>query len=154
MEYIQILTALIGIAGGLLVGVVIERFRLKHELRVQKIKRVAPLLEILSPTVKNLAIDSKYAVELQQTNREDPSVLQRLCEELKEFETWYNDFRQKGMEVELESLDVLLYRSLLGVFVYARYTAKYGVHYIAQRLNSFHRICQIARESLENLLRG
>ena len=104
--------------------------------------------------LKNLAIDSKYAVELQQVNREDSSVLQRLCEELKEFETWYNDFRQKGMEIELESLNVILYRSLLGVFMYARYTDKYGVHFIVQRLNSFHKMCQIARESLESLLGG
>lgn len=151
-DYIQILTTLLGIMGGLAAGFILEHYRLKHELKVEKIKRVAPYLEQVSPTIKNLAIDSEYAVELQKRGCEDQFLLQRLCKGLKEFESWYTIIRQNGLEIELESLNITLSRSLLGIVTYAQLTSKYGVDYISQRLNSFHERCLIARKSLESLL--
>jgi len=153
IDFSQILIVLISLVGGLIGGYVIEHYRLKHELKIEKIRRLAPYLEQVYPTMKNLNVDSTYAIELQQRGSEDLPLLEKLCKELTEFGSWYRVFKQNGMEPELESLDGNLYRLLLGVFTYSQLSAKYGTTYISQRLDPFHKICLKGRESLEKLLK-
>lgn len=154
IDFSQILSAFTGFAGGLIGGFVIEHYRLKHVLKVEKIKRLAPYLEQVYPIIRDLTIDSAYAIELQQRGDKNLPLLKKLCKCLKEFGSWYRVFRQNGMEPELESLDRDLCRLLSGVFVYSQLSAKYGTSYIFQRLERFHSVCLKGRESLEKLLKG
>jgi hypothetical protein len=148
----NVLVAVVGFLGGLVIGYAVEHSRMKHDLKIEKIGRLSPYLEQVYPAIKDLSIDSEYAVELQQRDTNDRRIFKALRDRLEEYRSWYVAFRQNGMEPELQSLSPDLYNLLSGIFVYSQMSAKYGDNYICPRVNHFHTLCHRGRLFLEKLL--
>lgn len=151
-----VLEFLLGILSGVVVGYFIQVIRYKHTLRVEKIKRLAPYLELAYPTIDRLAQDGVYALKVQERKdqKEIESILVKLIDGLDQYHIWYLQYQENGLKPELLSVNETLDAYLNGLFVYAQMNKRHGKIYIHQRLNNFCIYVMRCRTQLEKLLMG
>lgn len=144
------------IIGGILVGMIIENVRLKHSLKIEKIKRLAPDLEACCPIVEKIYEDSAYAIKILNRGQDEGHALdsqnQKVLDGLKLFQDWYMLFQEKGMKYELESVNIELNDRLAGLFTYARLSIKHGISYVSQNLKQINESAHVGNEKLKVVL--
>lgn len=143
---------------GVLVGIVVENYRLKHSLKIEKINRLAPHLEICSPMIEKILEDSGYALKILnrgQTEGED-LILQnkKIIQRLTVFQEWYELFQNRGMKFELESVNKELQERLVGLFNIAILSIKHGETYVSQNLKQIHDNANISNQKLQVILKA
>lgn len=137
-ELWQVMVSLaVAVVSGIIVGVVVERFRLRNILKIEKIKRLAPYVEAASPLVTRIDEHAEFATKmLHGSGEHEPSAqITKLKSVLIQFVEWYSQFEQRGMRPELESIDRELYDHLTGLFNLARFCSLYGDTYLSQNLD-------------------
>jgi len=146
----------LGVLSGIVVGYVIQLVRYKHDLRVEKIKRLAPHLELAYPIVDRSSQDSEYTVGIQ--NRKDEkqmdAMLEKLTADLSEYHFWYTRYQENGLKPELRSVNEILDAYLNGLFVYSQLSKMHGKSYIHQRLSDLAKHLMLCKLELERLLMG
>lgn len=150
----EILATIFSFIGGLAIGLVGEHYRLKHELRIDKVRRLAPYLEQIYNVIRDLVVDSEYAFRLQESGTANSIPLRKLYRGLGEYRSWFLSFRQNGMEPELESLNRPLYLMLQGVYAHAQSCNEHGVAYASQRIASIRHRCSECKIALEKYLKS
>lgn len=128
---------------GIFSGVIIHHFQFKYSLKIEKIKRLAPHLEAISPIIEKLVQDSEYAKMIQMRDEEDEfnRVLENIAVSLEEYGIWYHRFTTSGMIPELESIDSELLARLNGVYAFVRLNKLHGVQYLSQNVKVFAEHC-------------
>jgi hypothetical protein len=144
-----------GIVSGIIVGVIVEHFRLRHTLRVEKIKRLAPHLEAATPLVTRIDEHAEFAMRMiHASGGHDPSVqITNLKSALNQYVDWYSQFQEKGMRPELESIDRELYDRMTGLFNLSRFSSSYGDAYVSQNVEAFHKGSSAIRSKLNRFWR-
>lgn len=129
--FLGILSGLItGIVVGIVVGFWIERRRLKNMLKIERIKRLVPHMELVHPVLERISEDVGY-LKIMQSRDDDPKdFAQRTCQSFEEYRTWYKVFKENGLKPELEHSSKSLYALINGVFVHAQMVNKYGAQHV------------------------
>lgn len=151
---VDVLEIVLGFALGLLSGAIIQNIRFRDSLKVEKVKRVTPLLEAVFPILEKLASDSIYAQTIQM--RGDDSEFQRLIDRISislvEYDKWYTRFQIAGLLPALESIDSNLLARFNGMFTHARLSKLHGLTYLSQNLSEFSLYCQSCKRILQTRL--
>ena len=139
---------------GLFSGGIIQALRLRDSLKVEKVKRLTPLLEAAFPIIENLAGDSQYAKSLQirGDDGEFQRVLERVSDSLEEYDKWYTRFQVAGLSPALESIDPDLLARFNGILMNTRLLKLHGITYLSQNMQEFAQYCQKCKSALKNRL--
>jgi len=142
--------------GGILVGALIEHWRFKRALEVERVKRLAPLLETCCPIIERIFVDSEYALNVLNRGGEADvhldSQIDKVFGGLQQFQDWHSLLEQKGMKYELEKVDTELHDRLAGLFTFARLANKHGADYISQNLSGIQDSARLSKSKLKRVL--
>jgi len=119
-----------GVVVGIVVGFLIERQRLKNMLKIERIKRLAPHMELLHPVLERISEDVGYLKIIQSRDDDPKDFTQKACQGFEEYRTWYKIFKENGLKPELEHSSESLYALINGVFVHAQMVHKYGAQHV------------------------
>jgi hypothetical protein len=139
---------------GLASGAIIQHLHFRYSMKIEKIRRLTPLLEAVYPIVDNLSNDSKYANSIQVRGNEDDfrRIVQKVASSLEEYEKWFNRFQLAGTSPALESWDSDLLAKFNGIFTYATLFKMNGTLYLSQNLEEFAEYCVSCKKILRNRL--
>jgi len=118
-----------GLIVGIVVGFIVEHIRLKNMLKIERIKRLAPHLELVHPVLERMYQDVEYLKIIQSRNDDFKDLAQKTCQGFEEYQTWYKVFRENGLKPELEHSSRFLYALINGVFVHSQMVGKYGIQH-------------------------
>jgi len=156
-EYIQIVSVLIASFLSLIVGIIIERKRSKNSLKLERLKRLAPQLEICCPIVDKIYEDSLYTVRIlergENLDSNFDSQIDKVHIGLQQFLDWHSVFEQKGMKYTLESFDTEAHDWLTGLSTYASLANKHGKDYISTNLKEINKSSKMIADKLRTILK-
>ena len=136
-----------GIVVGIVVGLIVEHTRLKNTLKIERIKRLAPQLELVHPVLERIQEDGKYLRVIQSRDDDFKELVSKICQSFEEYRTWYKVFRENGLKPELEHSSKYLYALINGIFVHAQMTEKYGIQHILSNIEGIlEKICDCQKE--------
>lgn len=151
MAYEDILVGLIpGLFSGLVAGIIVERYRLKNELRIQRFKTLAPRLNQAHPIIEVLSDDLQYYQKSLTRNSiaQDDENSKKILNDFDLFNVWYSDFQQNGLKPLLEAENKDLFALMNGLFVYSKMSKKHGPGFIASQITE---MCKTAQDCLVNV---
>lgn len=140
--------------GGVFTGLLIQYVVFKNTLKVEKIKRLSPRLELGYPIVEKLSLDATYVSGIT-VNDDQPhfmAILDRIKKGLNTYQKWYMGFRQEGMFPELESVNSDLLGLLNGLFQYSNLCKLHGTQYLSENCQSFNKHCEETKQMLKDQL--
>lgn len=136
-----------GLIVGIVVGLIIEHIRLKNALKIERIKRLAPHLELVHPVLERIQEDGAYLKVIQTRDDDFQELVRKICEGFEEYRTWYKVFRENGLKPELEHSSKYLYALINGVFVHAQMADKYGIQHILSNIKEIlEKVCDCQKE--------
>jgi len=140
--------------GGVFTGWLIQYVVFKNALKIEKIKRLSPRLELGYPIVEKLSLDATYVrgINVNDDQTHFTAILDRIKKGLNTYQEWYNGFREEGMFPELESVNSYLLGLLNGLFQYSNLCKLHGTQYISENCQSFDQHCRETKEMLKDQL--
>ena len=143
-----------GLLSGVIVGYIVEHYRLKNELKVERIKRLTPHVEIVHPIIEELCDDVIYfqKAQMRKGYSEDPSFIKKIGIAFDKYETWYIQFQSDGLKPELSATRKQLFNLLNGLFVHSRMSRKYGQDYVLREINEISTSAKDCLSELEQFL--
>lgn len=141
--FARLLPYIMALVTGLIVGIIVERLRFKHRVQMERIRMVAPMLHEIYPTLEKIAGDTDYVVNLRQRKNisgiTDP--IKALLEDLGEYRTWDNKYREAGLELNLRHISKGLNDSLNAMRIYAINAKLQGENYVHGILDEMQDTC-------------
>jgi len=126
----------VGIVTGIVTGILIQNVRLKHELLIEKKKRLSPYLERASPIIDRICRHSDHAATaIVNKEKHSESLLGNLSGDFEEYDQWYAKLTLDGMIIELRSIDVTLSGYFAGLFTYAQNSSNLKEGYLRQTIH-------------------
>jgi hypothetical protein len=144
-----------GLASGILVGYIVEHFRLRNAQRLEKLKRLTPHIEVVHPIVEELSDDVAYFQKTQLRNDSlgEHAFTSHILNSFDKYGTWYENFLSNGYRTELESVNKWLSLSLYGLFVHSRMVKKYGEDHVFREIFSIKKSLDESRVFIEKFLK-
>jgi hypothetical protein len=148
---VDVIEVILGFTLGVISGAIIQHVRFKYSLKIEKVRRLTPLLEAVYPIINNLADDSDYAISIQVRGNNDEfrRILENVACSLDEYEKWFNRFQLAGISPALESVDSDLFARFNGIFTHTRLFKMHGVPYLSQNIDEFAEYCVKCRKMLK-----
>jgi hypothetical protein len=143
-----------GLLSGVAVGWVVERYRLKNSLKVERMKRLTPQIEIIHPIVEELCADVDYFAkrQLRLPDGEDDSILEKIITYFAKYNAWYLGFQSKGFKPELGATSKPLLNRLTAIFAYSLRIRKYGGQYLLNEIDEISESLKASQSLIEQFL--
>jgi hypothetical protein len=145
---------LVGFMSGLFSAILIEEARFRHSSKIERMKRVFPVLSPVHPLIDKITEDVRHAIKVQTRNEHTVflTILAQIFASFSNYKNWFEDFRQKGLIPELESLNSRLAGHINGLYSYAVIIndAEENTRalYIQQKLEEIENYCDECQEIL------
>jgi hypothetical protein len=148
-------TVLVGFIFGLFSGLLIQRKKFRDDLKLDKIRRLMPYIEVFHPTFESLVINVKHCQKLIEKNdsTELTRYLNRIYADFESFGSWFVDFANRGLKPELESIDYSLLLGLNGANVYFQLAKNHGTRYVLENINEIERSLGKTKQLLDEFLK-
>ena len=150
------LTAVLSFGSGLLIGYLVQRKKFHDDLKLDKIRRLMPYVEVFHPIFESLVIDVRHGQKLIEKNdsTELTHYLDRILADFDSFGSWYADFADKGLKPQMESLNYNLLSGLNGTNVYYQLVKTHGTRYIFENINEIALSLGKTERLLKEFLKG
>ncbi len=155
MNWINFIAGLLaGLFSGVAVGYVVEHYHFKNGLKMERIKRLMPYIEVVHPIVEELRDDLAYLqkTQMRTEGEEDSNFMQKICRTLDKYLSWYTQFQSNGLKPELAATNKELLTYINGLSVHSRMTKKYGQDYVLREINQISKSARICVLILERFL--
>jgi hypothetical protein len=153
MDFLEFLATLFS---GMLVGVVADMLRNRHDIGMEKRKRLSPYIETAYPIVEKLDQDCAYTLLVLDHGGEKDvdTMLEKLASGLELYHEWYLEYQRDGLKPELMSVNRGLHNYLNGLFVFSQLNKKYGNSYAHERLNLLNNQLRFSQTEIDRFLKG
>jgi archaellum component FlaC len=141
-----------GLVVGTVVGFIVEHLRLKNMLKIERVKRLAPQLELVHPVLEKICDDVSYLRAIQSRNDDFEDLTRKTCQSFEEYQSWYNTFRENGLKPQLEHSSKDLYALINGVSVHAQMVTKYGVQHLLANIEDISKKVNSCRKGIATFL--
>lgn len=145
---------LLGLVGGFLISMVTFYISMKITRRKERREELKKHVRKFFPLLRELADDLSYAISTIMRSEPNDASLENLLEKiiaiLNSFRKAYSDFREAGLEPELESSDKKLSNELKGLFITWKMDDHTSLH---NKLNSYYSKVLVCRNLLESYLK-
>ena len=137
----SLLVLLFTFVTGLIIGIIVEYCRFKHNIQIERIKTLSPILCEVYPITEKIAGDTNYALNLRQRNdkNEFMILIETLFHDLEEYRMWDEKYREAGLKLILRHFSKGLNESLDAMRIYAITTNLHGKNYIFGILEEMHK---------------
>lgn len=125
---------------GLSIGIIVEHYRFKHNIQIERIKTLSPLLSEVRPIIEKIVGDANYAFNLRQRNDKNKFMIsiEDIFHALEEYKMWDEKYREAGLKsnsIHFKGLN----KSLDAMRIYAINTNLQGKNYIFGILEEMHK---------------
>ena len=143
-----------GLLSGVIVGWIVEHYRLKNSLKVERIKRLTPYIEMVHPIIEELCDDISYfkKTQFRKMNEENQNFVIRISKAFDKYGLWYEQFQSNGFKPELGATSKLLLYSINGLFAHSQMSKKYGEDHILREIDEIFDSLNQCRVLVEQFL--
>lgn len=94
---------------GILIGVIVEHFRFKNNIIIERIKILSPILCEAYPIIERIVEDTNYALNVRQRNKKKDYLnsIKTIIQDLDEYKKWDEKYREAGIELYLRNYQKL-----------------------------------------------
>lgn len=146
----SVLSLLLTFVTGLIVGIIVEHYTFKHNLQIERIKTISPIILEVYPIIEQIVEDTNYALGVRQRNDEDKftSLIETLFHDLGKYKMWDEKYRETGFKLNLRHVSKGLNESLDDMCIYAINTKLQGKNYIFGILEEMHKTSKKCRDEI------
>lgn len=147
----SLLLPLFTLITGLIVGRILEHYRFKHDLQIERIKIVSPILSEVYPIIEKIEGDVNYALDLRQRNDKNrfKPLIETIFHDLKEYRLWDEKYRESGLKLNLRHFSKGLNESLDAMRIYAINAKLQGKSYILGILEEMYKTSRRCMDEIE-----
>lgn len=151
MIFNSLLVLLVTFVTGLCIGILVEYLRFKHNIQIERIKTLSPILSEVYPLLEKIVGDANYALNLRKRNDENEfmSLIETLFRDLGEYRMWDEKYRDAGLKISLRHCSRALNASLDAMLIYAITTKLQGKNCISGILEEMHRMSKLCMNEIE-----
>lgn len=144
------------ITSGIVVGVIANMLRNRHDMNMEKRKRLSPYMEAAYPIVEKLDQDCAYARQIVNHGDEEEidDMLDKLASGLELYNDWYLEYQEDGLKPELMPINENLHSCLNGLFVFSQMNKKYGNGYVHERLSVLSDRLHLSQVEIDRFLKS